>query len=123
MGGGGGGSTGDPATGGNGGGDEGNAGSNSRNGRAGAVELKPQEVREKEILALDLHYKVDLAVMLVLVVVDIMVEVVEDPSGTISDGAGGGGSGIYWCVTDGTNTTGGGTRNLWYIWCGWYIPN
>ena len=41
------------------------------------VELKPQVVLEKDLLVLDLRYKVEMVVMLVLVVVDIMVEVVE----------------------------------------------
>ena len=41
------------------------------------VELKLREVLEKEILGLDLRYKVEVVIMLVQVVVDIMVEVVE----------------------------------------------
>ena len=41
------------------------------------VELKPQVVLEKDLLVLDLSYKVEMVLMLVQVVVDIMVEVVE----------------------------------------------
>ena len=42
------------------------------------VDLKPQVVLEKDLLVLDLHYKVEMVLMLVQVVVDIMVGVVED---------------------------------------------
>ena len=41
------------------------------------VDLKLQVVKEKEILVLDPHYKVEMVLMLVQVVVDIMVEVAE----------------------------------------------
>ena len=75
------------------------------------VELKLQVVPEKDLLVLDLNYKVEM--------------VVSgaggggyygggggNPSGTFSDGAGGGGSGFIGGVTDGTNTTGGGAKPI-----------
>ena len=106
--GGGGGSTGDPGGGGHGGGDQGNAGSNG--GRAGLGGTQTAGGSGKGSSGSGSALQGGNGVNAGAGGGGYYGGGGGNPSGTISDGAGGGGSGYIGGVTDGTNTTAGGTQ-------------
>jgi len=106
--GGGGGSTGDPGGGGHGGGNEGNAGSNG--GRAGLGGTQTAGGAGKGSSGSGSELQGGNGVNAGAGGGGYYGGGGGNPSGTISDGAGGGGSGYIGGVTDGTNTTAGGTQ-------------